>query len=341
LNDRDPAPPGIGTLSRALLVSGGVLLLLFGLSGFVLPFWIILRLADLPPGDWHWSFLGSAVATLPFGALPAWLGYVLLRKAKSKAAPEPAAARVQASVASAEMPAAASIAETPPPPGPRRRAGLVYTGIGLVVLSLPICLIVALKFVSEAKGQSAMDNFGAAFVLAVLMLPLVLGAFLVHWGEPGIGRRFLADLRGGASGLFSPSGLLRLTSTAPGHGAVTAAVSLPLMFVFRPAAWLVALVALCVFAVVDPALNALRPSWWVGAVLSIGTWLILLSGLVGLADNLNRLRESTMVYLLPFMIYPAALLVSGLVRLVRWKSALVPNPGGGVPEADTSRRTES
>jgi hypothetical protein len=113
------------------------------------------------------------------------------------------------------------------------------------------------------------------------------------------------------------------------------------MFVFRPAAWLVALVALCVFAVVDPALNALRPSWWVGAVLSIGTWLILLSGLVGLADNLNRLRESTMVYLLPFMIYPAALLVSGLVRLVRWKSALVPNPGGGVPEADTSRRTES
>jgi hypothetical protein len=41
---------------------------------------------------------------------------------------------------------------------------------------------------------------------------------------------------------------------------------------------------------------------------------ILLAGLVSVADQLNALRESTMVYRLPSMVYPGAVVVSGIVR---------------------------
>jgi hypothetical protein len=45
---------------------------------------------------------------------------------------------------------------------------------------------------------------------------------------------------------------------------------------------------------------------------------VLFTAMAGITEARFRLREGGMVYLLPFMIYPAALALSGVVTLVRW-----------------------
>jgi len=109
---------------------------------------------------------------------------------------------------------------------------------------------------------------------------------------------------------------MRLLQSSLGLGLSVLALSLVPMFVFPSAAALVALLALCGFAILDPLLVIRRRSWWQGALLSVLVWLGLLTVEVGVADHLQHLRESTMVFLLPFMIYPVVLAVSGLARLI-------------------------
>jgi hypothetical protein len=80
--------------------------------------------------------------------------------------------------------------------------------------------------------------------------------------------RFLRDVGTGARGFAQTNVLNRILRTSAGLGVATARVSLPLMSLLRPAAWLVSLVALCAFAIVDPLLNIWRRSW-LGMLLSI------------------------------------------------------------------------
>jgi hypothetical protein len=107
--------------------------------------------------------------------------------------------------------------------------------------------------------------------------------------------------------------------TSLGLGLATAGVSLALMYALQPAAALIAFVAVTAYPLADAALNTWRRSWWLGAALSVAVWLPVFGLLTEVADGLNHLRESMMVFLLPFMLYPAALALSGLVRLaLRW-----------------------
>jgi hypothetical protein len=109
--------------------------------------------------------------------------------------------------------------------------------------------------------------------------------------------------------------IARILRSSAGLAAAVALASLAPMLLLRPAATMIALAATCVFALVDPALNVSRRSWWLGALGSVLVWLVFLAAMAALADGRNHLGEGAMVFLLPFMLYPVALAISGLVRL--------------------------
>ena len=106
--------------------------------------------------------------------------------------------------------------------------------------------------------------------------------------------------------------------TSPGIGLATVLITIPLILVVpKPWAWVVAFVVLCIYPVLDAARNAARWSWWLGAVVSTVVWVVVFSVLGGVVDARVHLRESAMVFLLPGMMFPVVLLISGLVRLER------------------------
>ena len=176
------------------------------------------------------------------------------------------------------------------------RRALVFVGRTLVLIGLPIALII-----SGAALKQSGSFVEASFAFFLCLIPVALGVALAEFGRPGIWRETV-----------SLRGLLRSSVSL---GLAVAVLSLIPMYAYPPLATLVALCALCGFALLDPVLNLTRRSWWLGALGSVIVWIVLLSVLVGAADALQNLRESTMVFLLPFMVYPIALGASGLLRL--------------------------
>jgi hypothetical protein len=98
-------------------------------------------------------------------------------------------------------------------------------------------------------------------------------------------------------------------------GVAIAVVSVPLILLMPEPGILIALVALCLYPVLDVPRILARSSWWRGAMISALVWIVLFTALVGTVDSVRPLREDAMVFLLPFMMYPMALAISGLVRL--------------------------
>ncbi len=177
------------------------------------------------------------------------------------------------------------------------RRALVFVGRGLVLVGLPIALVIA-----GAAFKQRGSLLEASFALLLCLVPVALGLALAEIGQRGSWRQTVS-LRG-------------LMQSSVGLGLAFAVLSLIPMYAYPRLAALVAFFALCGFAVLDPALNVTRPSWWWGASASVIVWIVLMSLLVGVADSLQNLREGTMVFLLPFMVYPIALGVSGLARLL-------------------------
>jgi hypothetical protein len=94
-----------------------------------------------------------------------------------------------------------------------------------------------------------------------------------------------------------------------------AIVSVPLILVLNQSGILVALVALCLYPLLDVPRILGRRSWWAGAFVSLIVWILVFGILTGVVDSVHRMGDNAMVFLLPFMLYPLALVVSGLVRL--------------------------
>jgi hypothetical protein len=180
-------------------------------------------------------------------------------------------------------------------------------GVALVVVSLPLMLIF-LGAALERDGPIA-----AAFVLVFCSIPVALGVGLAHLGRPGYWRREV-DLRG----------LHRMPGAA---GVAIALVTVPLIFLLPGAALLIALLALCLYPLLDVPRILARPSWWRGAMLSAAVWLAVFAGLTGAVESVAHPREDSMIFLLPFMMYPLVLAISGLVRLA----------GGGRPSESSVR----
>lgn len=103
-------------------------------------------------------------------------------------------------------------------------------------------------------------------------------------------------------------------------GVVLAAISIPLILLFPQIRLVVVLVALCLYPLLDLPRTLARSSWWLGALLSAVGWCILFLTLTGVAESVQRIGEDAMVLLFPFMLYPAALVLAGVVRLEsRWR----------------------
>jgi hypothetical protein len=149
-------------------------------------------------------------------------------------------------------------------------------------------------------------------------VPLLFGAWLANVGDPGIGRRFVADVRDHAHQLRQPAALAAALRTSMGLAAATAIVGIPSMVIWRRVAVSIALAALSLFSVADPLLNVFRRSWWMGALVSAGTWMALFITFAATANAIEPMREGAMVFLLPMMIFAGALPLSGIVRLIRW-----------------------
>ena len=110
----------------------------------------------------------------------------------------------------------------------------------------------------------------------------------------------------------------RLLRKPGGSGVVIAAVTIPLIFLWHAAAPVVVLVALVAYPFVDTPRTLAGRSWWRAALVALPVWFIVFAVLTGLVGTVQPLGDSAMVYLAPFMLYPFALAIAGLVRLAYW-----------------------
>lgn len=128
-------------------------------------------------------------------------------------------------------------------------------------------------------------------------------------------------------------------STATGFwrrpGAATiaiAVVSVPLILLLGEAGIVVAMVGLCLYPFLDVPRILSRPSWWRAAAFSVLGWIGLFIAIMAATESVRHLGDDAMVFLLPFMLYPIALAVSGVVRLggrvAGWPQDLLARRGG-------------
>ena len=108
----------------------------------------------------------------------------------------------------------------------------------------------------------------------------------------------------------------RLFQSSPGRAAVLIALTLPLMLPGRDVAAWSGFAAVMLFSITDPFLILRGRSWWAGALVSIPCWIGVFVVLGYTATRVGQLREGAMIFMLPMMIYPIALTVSGVVRLI-------------------------
>jgi hypothetical protein len=89
------------------------------------------------------------------------------------------------------------------------------------------------------------------------------------------------------------------------------------------------------FSVVNPATLVFAPRFWIALLLSPVAWLLLFGALAITVDAIEPMREGAMVFLGAMMVFPPALLVAGIVRLVR--RGRVASRSGGALVVDGSR----
>lgn len=111
--------------------------------------------------------------------------------------------------------------------------------------------------------------------------------------------------------------------------------SLVAMLVFRSAdaSAFVGLGALLLFSVGAPVLVVLGRWFWLGSLAAVLSWLGLFLGLAAASElaHPGGMGEGGMVLLFPMMVFPPALGLAGLVRLVMWLRARAARAPEGPP----------
>jgi len=195
-------------------------------------------------------------------------------------------------------------------------AGVILSTGGL---ALALLAIAAVASVEPPKGVA--EALGLALVLAVACLPLVAGVLLLATTRPGL----LGELTDAAR--EAGSGLGRVAWTRLGARVALSPLGLALaVFVTslvagglfgRDALGMVGFLLTTAYALVVPIATLLRPHWWLNTGLTLVGFLFL----IGAVNEAARLGEGAMVFLLPFMLLPALVAITGLVRLVQWGRA--------------------
>ena len=198
----------------------------------------------------------------------------------------------------------------------KRRLELAVFGLAIALVGVLIELVAIAALANPPLDQDAV----AGLVLFMLLgaVPVALGLSMAHRGDPGIGRRFLRDIRTNLAQLRQPSNLAAALTTSFGLAFAIGAVTLVLMFIDRRRAPITAMFGLTVFSAVDPILVLTRNSWWLGAAMSAGTWMMLLLVLVITAQAMQPMGEGSLIFLLPMMVFGGVLALSALIRLVMY-----------------------
>ena len=196
----------------------------------------------------------------------------------------------------------------------KRRLELAVFGLAIALVGVLIELVAIAALANPPLDQDAV----AGLVLFMLLgaVPVALGLWMAHRGDPGIGRRYLRDIGTNLAQLRQPSNLAAALTTSFGLAFATGSVTLVLMFIDRRTAPITAMFGLTVFSAVDPILVLMRNSWWLGAAMSVGTWMMLVLVLVITAQAMQPMGEGSLIFLLPMMVFGGALALSALIRLV-------------------------
>ena len=99
----------------------------------------------------------------------------------------------------------------------------------------------------------------------------------------------------------------------------------PMIVVPSGAGWPISLLALTLFSVAGPLACALSTNWWLYTFLTGVAWVATFLA-VGETPGLKALRELATVYMLPMMVYPIAVPISGMIRASRRKRRVQPPP---------------
>ena len=80
------------------------------------------------------------------------------------------------------------------------------------------------------------------------------------------------------------------------------------------AALIVGFVAVVAFTLAAPFVVALRPTFFLNALVTLGLWLALLFVAAAVAESRSHMREDAMIFLFPFMLILPALAVGGIAH---------------------------
>jgi hypothetical protein len=140
-------------------------------------------------------------------------------------------------------------------------------------------------------------------------------------GEPGLLGRFAGDVKTLAASLCRPAGLAALLRNPMGLAFAIAVVCVPMMLIWQRVSPLIAVNGMIVYSLAEPIQNLFRRWWWLGATLSVVSWMGLLVVLVITAEAISPMREGSLIFLLPMMVFAAAIAFSALARLMLWAAA--------------------
>ena len=258
---------------------------------------------------------GVATATLPIASST---DAVLATTAPLATAPggatiAAAPVRTGANTLDAAPPTARDTGGTRPPH--KRRTWLAMLGLSIVLGTLLVdATLVGGAFSDHSPSRGSTMVIMVIFLL-LSALPLLGGLRLAHAGDPEMARLFISDLRARAVQCRNP---LTLVRTSAGLAFVTALVSVPAMIIWREAAPVIGPFALAVFSLIDPLTNIRRRSWWTGALVSAASWFVLYLVTAVTTDVVSNQPGVQIGFILPLMVYPAAMVLSGLIRFLAW-----------------------
>jgi hypothetical protein len=202
-----------------------------------------------------------------------------------------------------------------------RRRRPVWAALGAVTLAaglLPAAAVLSVTRQLAATPSAGIDWIARSVVLAAGFAPSLAGASLLLWALPGALPRLARRVRQILSRQTRPSWKLighPLVQVAAAAVAIAAAMGL------AGEAWpLVAVAVTTTLAVTVPLACVFARSWWLATALSSAALAVALVAL-GATGPVRDLGEEAMVFLLPVMVYPVAVLLGGLGRLVLWARA--------------------
>jgi hypothetical protein len=179
----------------------------------------------------------------------------------------------------------------------------LFIGVGLLLLG-------ALMAVTTLAGLGQSWDGMGVFLLGFFGIVTLAGALLIEFASPGVWRRVGAET---ASGLTTPATLLHPAAQT----AVLFAIGVAAAAVFSRDPVVPVFAVTMFYAVASPAAIAMRPGWWLNATFSALGMLMLftLFPLAAAAAAGTPSLGETGILMVPILMFPAALAISGMVRL--------------------------